>query len=136
MFYSYAKTSNKVVSFTRHFKEDDLFEVTGDMSTKDLVVYTKTEKSTFINKILYKSRGTLRTKVFFESDQNSETFNPEFDFSDRFQANGTYTLEKVYCKQRRKRSFAFANLASSKFQKGSLKATINSGTQLYYYLQC
>ena len=117
-----------MVSFTRHFKEDDLLEVTGGMSTQDLLVYTKTEQSTFINKVLYKSRGTLRTKVFFKNDQHSETFNPEFGFSDAFQVNGTYMLEKIYCKQRSKRNFVFANLASSKFQKGSLKATINSGT--------
>lgn len=117
-----------MVSFTRHFKEDDLLEVTGGMPTEDLISYTNTEKSTFIDKVLYKSRGTLRTKVFFKDEQKSETFNREFDFGNKFQANGTYSLERIYCKQRSKRNFVFADLASTKLQKGSLKATVNTGT--------
>lgn len=128
MLYRYAKTSDKVVSFTRHFKQNDLLEVTGGISTEDLTVYTKTEKSTFIDKVLYKSHGTLKTKVFFKNDQKSETFNQEFDFSNKFQANGTYSLERIYCKQRSKRNFVFADLSSTESQKGSFKATVNSGT--------
>lgn len=129
--HSYAKTSNKVVSFTRNFEAGDLIEVTGGMP-KDSLVYTKTEKSIFVNKILYKSRGTLRIRVLFGNDQNSEpasdTFNPQFDFSDEFQANGTYVLEKAYCKQRSKRNLVFADLEFANIQKGSLKAVISLGT--------
>ena len=129
--HSYAKTSNKVVSFMRSFKEDDLIEVTGGLST-DSLDYIKIEKSTFINKILYKSQGTLRIRVVFDNDQNpepaSDTYNPHFDFGDEFQANGTYVLEKVYCKQRSKRNLVFADLSDSNIQKGSLKAVINLGT--------
>ena len=129
--HSFAKTSSNVVSFTRTFKTDDLIEVTGS-APKDSLSYAKTEKSTFINKILYRSRGTLRTRVGFRHDQNSEptsdTFNPNFDLSDEFQANGSYTLERAYCKQRNKRSLIFVDLAAPAVQKGSLKATIDLGT--------
>ena len=49
-------------------------------------------------------------------------------------------LERVYCKQKSKQSLVFADLASSNVQKGSLKATINLGSNianillLYYVL--
>ena len=129
---SYAKTSSKVVSFTRSFEESDLIEIAGGAS-KDSLVYAKTEKSTFINRILYRSRGMLRVKVDFGDDQNpepaSDTFNPNFDFSDEFQANGTYILERVYCKQRSRRSLVFVDLASPNVQKGLLAATINLSKQ-------
>ena len=128
--HSFAKTSNNVVSFTRTFETSDLIEVAGG-APKDSLNYTKTEKSTFINGILYRSHGTVRIRVDFGHDQNSEpasdTFNPNINFSEEFQANGTYTLEKVYCKQKQKRSLTFVDLASSAVQKGSLKATIDLG---------
>ena len=80
---------------------------------------------------MYRSRGIVRVSVDFGRDQYSEpasdTFNPNFNFGDEFQANGTYVLERVYCKQRRKRSLIFVDLASSDVQKGSLKATTNLG---------
>ena len=118
-----------MISFTRIIKTNDLIEVTGG-APKDSLNYAKTEKSTFINKILYRSQGKLRTKVDFGHEQNSEpagdTFNPNFDFGDEFQANGSYILERVYCKQRNKRSLVFVDLASTNVQKGSLKATIDS----------
>ena len=111
-------------------------EVTGGLS-KDLLDYIKIEKSTFINKILHKSQGTLRIKVVFGNDQNSEpasdTYNPHFDFGDEFQANGTYVLENAYCKQRTKRNLVFADLIDSNIQKGSLKAVIDLGTYINKY---
>ena len=74
----------------------------------------------------------LRARVEFGHDQNSEpasdTFNPNFDFGDEFEANGTYVLKRVYCKRRNKRSLIFADLASSNIQKRSLKAIIDLGT--------
>ena len=126
---SFAKTSNNVISFTRTIKTGDLIEVAGG-APKDSLNYAKTEKSTFINKVLYRSQGRLRTQVDFGHEQDSEpasdTFNPDFDFSDEFQANGSYILERVSCKHRNKRSIHFVDLASSNVQKGSLKATIDS----------
>ena len=111
-------------------------EVSGG-TPKDSLIYAKTEKSIFINNILYRSSGTLKTRVDFGADQNSEaasdTFSPNFDFSDEFQANGSYILEKIYCKQRAKRNLIFVDLASSNVQKGSLEATIDSGKQLIEY---
>jgi len=74
----------------------------------------------------------LRARIEFGHDQNSETasdtFNPDFDFSDEFETNGTYVLERVYCKQRSKRSLMFVDLTSPNIQKGSLKASVNLGT--------
>ena len=128
--YSFAKTSSNVISFTRTIKTSDLIEVTGG-APKDSLNYAKTEKSTFINKILYRSFGTLRARVDFgheHSEPASDTFNPNFNFTDEFQTNGTYVLERVYCKKRNKRSLIFVDLASSNVRKGSLKANIDSGT--------
>lgn len=136
--YSFAKTSSNVVSFTRTFKTNDLIEVTGGIP-KDALDYAKTENSIFINTILYRSRGTLRTRVDFGHEQNAEpasdTFNPNFDFSDEFQANGTYTLERAYCKQRNKRSLIFVDLAASGVQKGSLKAAIDLANMDQYRMR-
>jgi len=74
----------------------------------------------------------LRARIEFGKEINSkpasDTFNPDFDFSDEFEANGTYILERVYCKQRSKRSLVFADLTSSDIRKGSLKATVDLGT--------
>lgn len=102
--------------------------------SKDSLGYAKIEKSTFIDKILHKSHGTLRIKAGFGHDQNSEaasdTYNPNFDFGDEFQVNGTYVLEKAYCKQRSKRNLVFTDLADSNIQKGSLTAVINLGTSI------
>ena len=128
--YSFAKTSSNVISFTRTIETGDLIEVTGGVP-KDSLNYTKTEKSIFINKILYRSFGTLRARVDFgheHSEPASDTFNPNFNFTDEFQANGTYVLERVYCKNRNKRSLIFVNLASSDVQKGSLTANVDLGT--------
>lgn len=81
---------------------------------------------------MYRSYGMLRARVEFGHDQNSEsasdTFNPDFDFGDEFEANGTYVLKKFYCKQRSKRNLIFIDLTSSNIQKRSLKATVNLGT--------
>ena len=134
--YSFLKTSSNVISFTRAFKTSDLVELTGGAPT-DSLNYTKVEKSTFINQILYSSRGMLESKIEFGHDRNSETssstFNPKLDFGKEFEANGTYVLEKIYCKQRSKRSLAFADLTSSNIQKGSLKAIIDLGMRYKFY---
>lgn len=122
------------MSFTRSFNQSDLIEVAGG-APQDSLNYTKMEKSTYINKILHRSRGALKIRVDFGHDQlqdsepANETFNPDLDFGDEFQVNGTYILERIYCKQRHKRSLVFANLASSYVQKGSIKAIVDSGRQ-------
>ena len=124
------KTSSNVVSFTRTFNASDVIEVTGG-APKDSLNYIKTEKSTLINKILQSSRGSLNAGIAFGHEENksaSETFNPNIDFGKQFEVNGTYVLEKAYCKQKRKRSLVFADLASSSVQKSSLKATIDLST--------
>ena len=73
----------------------------------------------------------LRVKVDFGNPEPaSDTFNPNLDFSDEFQANGTYVLERVYCKQRNKRSLVFGDLASPNVQKGFLAAYIDLSKQL------
>lgn len=83
---------------------------------------------------MYRSWGVLKTRVDFGSQNNSEpasnTFNPDLDFGDEFQANGTYLLEKAYCTQKNKRSLVFVDIASSNVQRGSLKATVDSGVHI------
>ena len=114
----------------------DLVKVTGG-TPKDSLKYKKMEKSTFVNKILYKSIGMLKTRIDFGHDHNSQpasdTFNPNLDFGDELEANGSYILEKVYCTQRNKRSLAFVDLTSSNIRKGSLMATITLGMSLHSY---
>ena len=133
-FFSFLKTSSNVISFTRAFETSDLIEVTGG-APKGSLSYTKTEKSTFINRVLYKSRGMLKSRIELGRNQTSEpssnTSNPNLDFGKEFEANGTYVLEKVYCKQKSKRSLAFANLESSNIKKGFLKATIDLGLYMH-----
>ena len=91
--------------------------------------YTKVEKTTFINNILFTSRGTLHARLEFGHNKNStspnDTFSSSFDFGKAFEVNGAYVLEKVYCNQRNRRSVIFTDLTSSNIRKGSLKAIID-----------
>lgn len=78
---------------------------------------------------MYKSHGMLKARLEFGDNKSSiDTFNPKFDFGKAFEANGTYVLERVYCKQRSKRSLVFADLTSYNIQKRSLTAIIDLGT--------
>ena len=61
------------------------------------------------------------------STSSNDTDNINFDFGKEFGANGTYKLERVYCKRKSKRSLVFADLDSSNIQKGSLKGIIDLG---------
>ena len=129
--FRYWKTSSRVVSFTRSIKSKDLIEVSGNVPDNSLD-YAKQETSTFVNRILYSSHGTLRARVDFGHNKSTETpasdtFNPNFHFDKEFEANGTYVLTRRYCKQRQKRNFIFADLTSHTIQKGTIKATINVG---------
>ena len=126
----FSKTSSNVISFTRTINTSDLIDVTGGAS-KDLLNYTKTEKSTFINKILYISHGMLKARVelghHYNSTSSGDTNNTNFEFGKEFEANGTYELERVYCKRKSKRSLVFVNLDASNIQKGSLTGIIDIG---------
>ena len=107
----------------------DLIDISGNVPDNSLH-YTKQEKSTFVNKVLYSSRGVLRARVDYGKKKSSkppasDTFNPNFHFDKEFEVNGTYTLGRKYCKQRQRRSFVFADLTN--VQKGSLKAITNEG---------
>jgi len=74
----------------------------------------------------------MRVRINFGHDQSSETsadgtFNPNFDFSKEFEVNGTYDIEKIYCKQRSKRTITFADLTESNVQKGTIRAVTDLG---------
>ena len=120
-----------MVSFTRSIKAKDLIDISGNVPHNSLD-YTKQEKSTFINKVLYSSRGILRARVDYGQKKNpeqaaSDTFNPNFHFDKEFEVNGTYVLTRKYGKQRQKRNFIFVDLRSHNVKKGMLKASINVG---------
>ena len=146
----YLKTSGKVVSFTRTIKAEDLIDSSGDVPDNSLD-YTKHEKSTFINKILYRSSGLLTVRVDYGQDKDStseppasDTFNPNFHFDKEIEVNGTYELKRKYCKQRQRRSFIFTDLTSNNIYKGTLKAVMDMGmynchskrTLLYILFPC
>ena len=120
-----------MVSFTRSITSKDLIEISGSVPDNS-VDYTKQEKSTFINKILYSSRGMLKARIDYGQKQDSEspdsdTFNSRFHFDKEIETNGTYMLTRKYCKQRKRRNFIFADLGSSDIQKDTLKALMNMG---------
>ena len=118
--------------FTRSVASSDLIDISGG-APKDSLDYMKLEKSTFVDKVLYKSSGVLKARVEFghelnrKSSSSSKTFNPNIDFGEEFQANGTYAITKIYCKQRSKRSFSFADLSKPNIHKGSIRAVIDLG---------
>ena len=120
-----------MVSFTRSITTKDLKEISGDVPCNSLD-YTKQEKSTFVNKVLYSSRGFLTARVDYGKKKNSEsqasdTLNSNFHFDKEIETNGTYVLERKYCTQRKRRSFIFADLTSFDIQKDTLKAVMTMG---------
>ena len=77
----------------------------------------------------------LKSSVEMGHDKNSaSSSDTKFKFGKEFEANGTYVLERAYCKQKNKRSLLFADLASPNIQKGSVKAIINLGTYVICFL--
>ena len=75
----------------------------------------------------------MRVRIDYGHDQNSETphdgnFDPNFDFSKEFEVNGTYLIEKMYCKQRSKWDITFADLIEQNVQKGTIRAVTNLST--------
>ena len=105
---------------------------------RDAIVYAKTEESMFAGLILQGSRGLVEIKMDYggEGDEESEkddgSYDKTVDFSDEFQSNGTYLIEKAYCQQRSKRDAVFADLTASNLKKGSLLAVINTGVMFSY----
>ena len=93
----------------------------------------KQEKSTFVNKVLYSSRGFLTARVDYGKKKDSElppasdTFDSNFHFDKEIETNGTYTLTRKYCKQRQRRNFIFADLTSFDIQRDTLKSMMNMG---------
>ena len=120
-----------MISFTRSITAKDLKDISGNVPDNSLD-YTKQEKSTFVNKILYSSRGFLRARVDYGKKKNTEspasnTLNSNFHFGKEIETNGTYVLARKYCKQRKRRSFIFADLTSFDIQKDTIKAIMTMG---------
>ena len=120
-----------MVSFTRSITSEDLIEISGNIPDNSLD-YTKQEKSTFVNKVLYSSQGFLKVRVDYGKKKDSETptsdtFDSNFHFDKEIETNGTYTLIRKYCKQRKRRNLIFADLTSADIQKDTLKAMMNMG---------
>ena len=92
----------------------------------------KEEKSTFVNKVLYNSRGFLTARVDYGKKKDSQppasdTFDSNFHLDKEIETNGTYMLTRKYCKQRQRRNFIFADLTSFDIQRDTLKSMTNMG---------
>lgn len=124
--------------FSRDILTNDLIHMANG-ADKDSLSYTKHEESVYVNKILERSHGTLKLKLDFTHDSNqNESYLPDdnddendidktTDFGKQFASNGSFMIQKVYCKQRTKRSVIFADLKSPDIEKATLLATIDSG---------
>ena len=124
--------------FSRDILTNDLIHMANG-ADKDSLSYTKHEESVYVNKILERSHGTLKLKLDFTHDGNqNESYLPDdnddendidktTDFGKEFASNGSFMIQKVYCKQRTKRSVIFADLKSPDIEKATLLATIDSG---------
>ena len=139
--FSFNRTQSNVVMFSRDVLANDLIEMANG-GDKDSLVYTKHEESIFVAKILQRSRGILKLKLNFDGNQNGSdlpnnaegTIDKDIDFSKEFETNGSYLIQRVYCKQRTKRSMIFADLKSPNVKKSTLLATIDLGQLTYSYL--
>jgi len=93
------------------------------------LVLSKHEVSVFVNKILKMSRGIMRVRIDFGKANLSmanDTFSDSvMSFGREFQSNGTYLIEKAYCKRKSKRNLIFEDLAASNVEKGDLLAIID-----------
>ena len=132
--FSFNRTSSNVVMFSRDVLKNDLIEMANGVD-KDSLVYTKHEESVFVAKILQRSRGTLKLKLNFDDNQNEPDLSnraenivdKNIDFGKEFETNGTYLIQKVYCKQRTKRNMIFIDLKGPNVKKATLLATIDLG---------
>ena len=117
--------------FSRDVRTNDLIQMAGE-AERDSIAYIQHEESVFSNKILQKSRGILKIKLDFSDHQNefddddtTANVNKNLDFGKELESNGSYLIQKVYCKQRAKRDITFPDLQESNVEKSTLLATID-----------
>jgi len=118
-----------VIVFSRDVKTRDIIQMAGG-APDDSLGYVKHEESVFVNKILQKSRGKMRIKLDLgdlqdKSDDLPNDVDKKFDFGKEFESNGSYLIQKAYCKQRSKRNVVFFDLKAPTVKKGTLLATID-----------
>ena len=132
--FRFNRTASDVTMFSRDVMTNDLIQMANG-AAKDSLAYTKHEESVFINKILQRSRGVLKLKLDFGGNQNESDLpnsdeniiDKNADFGKEFEANGSYLIQKLYCKQRTKRNVIFADLKASSVEKATLLATFDLG---------
>lgn len=120
--------------FSRDVRTNDLIQTAGE-DNRDSIAYTKHEESVFIKNVLQKSRGILKIKLDFNDDQNefdvpngddtTVNVDKDLDFGKELESNGSYLIQKLYCKQRVRRSATFSDLKAPKVEKATLLATID-----------
>ena len=107
----------------------DLLQMAGgDVEDSHSIIFIKHEESVFINKLLQRSRGILKIKLDFSDDHDNEDDSTEdktFDFGKEFESNGSYLIQKLYCKQRARRNVVFVDLKAPNVEKATLLATID-----------
>lgn len=102
---------------------------------RDSIAYIKHEESVFSNNILQKSRGKLKIRIDFSDNENefdvpnnddgTAHVNKRLDFGKELESNGSYLIQKVYCKLKTRRDITFPDLQDSNIEKSTLLATID-----------
>lgn len=117
--------------FSRDVRTNDIIQMTGE-AERDSIAYVMHEESVFSNKILQRSRGILKIKLDFSDHQNefdnddtTAHVNKNLDFGKELESNGSYLIQKAYCKQRARRDITFPDLQESNVEKSTLLATID-----------
>ena len=127
--FSFDRTSGGVIEFSRDIGSKDLIQMAGG-EPGESSGYIKHEDSVFVDKILQKSEGQMKIKLDFGDLQDDESPNDDadksFDFGKEFESNGTYLIQKAYCKQRSRRSAIFPDLNTPSINKATLLATIDT----------
>jgi len=104
------------------------------------IVYEKVEESVFVGQILQESNGRMKVKIKFGSDEEAgkdnddSTYDNTVNFSNEYQSNATYSMKRVYCKNKNKRDVTFSDLSASDVEKGSLLAVINAGKYSFLFV--
>ena len=115
--------------FSRDIGTKDLIQMAGG-APADSSGYIKHEKSIFADEILQKSEGKMKIKLDLGDLQDDESPNDDtdksFDFGKEFESNGTYLIQKAYCKQRSRRRAIFPDLNTPSINKATLLATIDT----------
>ena len=123
-----------MTNFSRDVRTNDLIQLAGE-AERDSIVYIKHEESVFLNNILQKSRGILKIKLDFSDHENefdvpnnddaTAHVNKRLDFGKELESNGSYLIQKAYCKQKARRDITFPDLQESSIEKSTLLATID-----------